>query len=172
MIWCGLKIKENCYVLVNHFHGNFHSKTPSCRKIKSVFRDLRRCFNASWGLKRLKKKTFVLFGLHTSSSALLIIKLAIAMRWVFTGNVIPDNAHVCYTLIKKYTMLGILNNIIIHLNICCWFIYVFVNHNYNYIHHSSWFQMHINSTKLRCIQSYQIYNHRLINFKSKTALSF
>ena len=54
MIWCGLKIKQNCPVLVNQFHRNFHSKTPSCRKFKSVFRDIKWCFNASWGLKGLK----------------------------------------------------------------------------------------------------------------------
>ena len=28
MISGGLKIKENCHVLVNQFHGNFHSKAP------------------------------------------------------------------------------------------------------------------------------------------------
>ena len=37
MIGCGLKNKENYNVLVNHFHGNFHSKTLSFREIKSVF---------------------------------------------------------------------------------------------------------------------------------------
>ena len=54
MIWSGLKIKENCHILLNKFLGNFHSKTPSCRKSKSVFRDVKWCFNASWGLKGLK----------------------------------------------------------------------------------------------------------------------
>ena len=34
----GWQIKENCHVLANQFHGNFRSKTISCRKIKSVFR--------------------------------------------------------------------------------------------------------------------------------------
>ena len=53
MIWCGLKIKVNHHVLVNQFHGNFNSKTLCFRKIKSVFRDVKRCFNASWGLKEL-----------------------------------------------------------------------------------------------------------------------
>ena len=53
MIWVGWKIKENYHVLVNQFHWNFHSKTPSCIKIKSVFRDVKWCFNASWGLKGL-----------------------------------------------------------------------------------------------------------------------
>ena len=53
MIWCGLKIKENYHVLVNQFHGNFRSKSLSCRKIKYVFRDVKWCFNASWGLKGL-----------------------------------------------------------------------------------------------------------------------
>ena len=41
MIGCGLKIKENCNVLVNQFHGNFHSKTLSFWKIESVFRDVK-----------------------------------------------------------------------------------------------------------------------------------
>ena len=53
MIWSGYKIKENYLVLVNQFQGNFHSKTPSCRKIKSVFGDVKWWFNASWGLKGL-----------------------------------------------------------------------------------------------------------------------
>ena len=41
MIGCGLKIKEICHVLVNQFHGKFRSKTPSCRKIIYVFRDVK-----------------------------------------------------------------------------------------------------------------------------------
>ena len=39
LMW--VKSKENCHVLLNQFHGNIHSKTPSCRKIKSVFRDVK-----------------------------------------------------------------------------------------------------------------------------------
>ena len=50
----GEKNKENYYVLVNQFHGNFHSKTFSCRKIKCVFRDVKWCFKASWELKGLR----------------------------------------------------------------------------------------------------------------------
>ena len=60
MIWCGLKIKENHHVLVNQSHGIFCSKTVCCRKIKSVFRDVKWCFNASWGLKGLPH--FLYFG--------------------------------------------------------------------------------------------------------------
>ena len=37
----GLKIKENCHILVNQFHGNFRSKTLCLRKIRSVFRDVK-----------------------------------------------------------------------------------------------------------------------------------
>ena len=51
MIWYGLKIKKK---LVNQFHGNCSSKTPSFRGIKSVFRDVKSCFNASWGFRGLK----------------------------------------------------------------------------------------------------------------------
>ena len=53
MIWCGWKIKKNYHVKVNQFHGHFHSKIPSCRKIRWVFRDVKWCFIASWGLKGL-----------------------------------------------------------------------------------------------------------------------
>ena len=58
MIWSGWKIKENRYVLVSQFHGNFHSRGLSCRKIKSVFRKVKWCFNASWGLKGLNRVNF------------------------------------------------------------------------------------------------------------------
>ena len=54
MTWRCLKIKENYHVLTKQFHGNFHSKTLICWEIKSVFRDIKWCFNASWGLKGLK----------------------------------------------------------------------------------------------------------------------
>ena len=42
-----VEIKENYYVLVKQFHGHFHSKNPICWKMKSVFRDVKLCFNAS-----------------------------------------------------------------------------------------------------------------------------
>ena len=41
MTLCGLKIKENYPILVSQFHGNFRSKTLSCRKIKYVLRDVK-----------------------------------------------------------------------------------------------------------------------------------
>ena len=47
------KNKENRHVLINQLHGNFRSKILYCRKIRCVFRDVKRCFNASWGLKGL-----------------------------------------------------------------------------------------------------------------------
>ena len=52
--WRGWINKENCHVFVNQFHGNFHSKSLSCREIKAVFRNVKWCFNASWGLKGWK----------------------------------------------------------------------------------------------------------------------
>ena len=65
MIWCGWKSKETCYILVNQFHVNLHSKTLSCREIKSVLKDVKWCFNASWGLKWLsvlkRIKTIIAF---------------------------------------------------------------------------------------------------------------
>ena len=41
MIWCGLKIEENCHELVTQFHGNYHYKTlrQNLEKI-SGFREL------------------------------------------------------------------------------------------------------------------------------------
>ena len=55
MTWNKGKIKQNCHVLVNQFHGKFYSKALSCGKIKYVHRNLKWCFNASWGLKGLNK---------------------------------------------------------------------------------------------------------------------
>ena len=43
---CNAKVTD-----LSEFYGNFRFKTPGCRKIKSVFRDVKWCFNASWGLK-------------------------------------------------------------------------------------------------------------------------
>ena len=40
-------------MVVKQFYVNFHSKTLCCRSIRSVFRDVKCCFNASWGLKGL-----------------------------------------------------------------------------------------------------------------------
>ena len=51
LMW--FKIKKNCHVLVNQFHGNIYSETLGCGKIKCFFRDVKWCFNASWGLKGL-----------------------------------------------------------------------------------------------------------------------
>ena len=65
MIWSGWKIKEKNHVLVNQFYGNFLSKTPSGRKIRCVFRDVKWCFNASWGLKGLRVNTWAFFILGT-----------------------------------------------------------------------------------------------------------
>ena len=84
MIWCGLKIKENCYVLVNHFHENFHSKTPSCRKIKSVFRDVKWCFNASWGLKGLRVEGLTEMTWPDTQTLLreLLLRMKFSIRWI------------------------------------------------------------------------------------------
>ena len=71
MTWCGLKIKENYNVLVNQFHGNFRSKTLSCREIKYVFRDVKWCFNASWGLKGL------IIDCHSCAERRLFLKFTI-----------------------------------------------------------------------------------------------
>ena len=38
---CGWKIQKNCHVLVNQFYGNFHSRTPSCRKISLMSADFK-----------------------------------------------------------------------------------------------------------------------------------
>ena len=43
------------------FYGDFRPKLLGCRKIKSVFMDVRWCFNASWGLKGLSISLHELF---------------------------------------------------------------------------------------------------------------
>ena len=40
--------------MVKQFNGNFHSKTLNYREIKYIFMDVKRCFNASLGLKGLR----------------------------------------------------------------------------------------------------------------------
>ena len=40
-LYCHLHPLQNYNVLVNKFDGNLRSKTPSSRKIKSVFRDIK-----------------------------------------------------------------------------------------------------------------------------------
>ena len=72
MIWSGWKNEKNCHVLVNQFHGNIHPKTcksPSYRKIKSVFRDVKWCFNASWGLKGLESSYTFAAGIANANSS-------------------------------------------------------------------------------------------------------
>ena len=86
MIWSGWKIEENCHVLVNKLHWNFRSKTLCCRKIKSVFGDVKWCFNASWGLKGLKHcinclPQSYLKAFHVSSNC-HYKRLAIIVIWV------------------------------------------------------------------------------------------
>ena len=75
MIWSGWQIKENNHLLVNHFHRNFHSKTPSCRKIESVFRDVKWCYNASWGLNGLKDEKTILVSTVVDISVLRVDEL-------------------------------------------------------------------------------------------------
>ena len=41
MIRCGLKITENCHVLVDQFHGNFRSEPFVIGKTRYVFRDVK-----------------------------------------------------------------------------------------------------------------------------------
>ena len=56
----GEKVTKN-HVLVNQFHGNIHSKALGCGKIKAVFRDVKWCINATWGLKKgLKAENIII----------------------------------------------------------------------------------------------------------------
>ena len=61
MTCSGWKIKENCHA------GNFPSKTIGCREIKFVLRDVKWCFNASWGLKGLRGG-YCIVNKHVSSA--------------------------------------------------------------------------------------------------------
>ena len=80
MTWCSLNIKENCHVLVNQFHGNFSSRTLCCRKIKYVFTDVKRCFNASWGFKWFKLTLFT-----TEAQPTWSVLIVIDQTWLAGG---------------------------------------------------------------------------------------
>ena len=94
--WCGLKIKENSYVLVNQFHGNFRFKTLSCRQIKSVFRDVKWCFNAAGGLKG--QNDFMKY-----PSIIYAIKAQYVFRWSMNVLFCPNNfiENIVYHLVHK-----------------------------------------------------------------------
>ena len=51
--WRWLEVGETLPCIGKPVSWNFQYKTSSCRKIKSVFRDVKWCFNASWGIKGL-----------------------------------------------------------------------------------------------------------------------
>ena len=87
MTWIGWNSKENRHVLVNQFHGNFHSKTVSFRKIKSVFRDVKWCFNPSWGPRGLKPsaKNVELLGLYPGHNASNSMTSGWEMKWNESG---------------------------------------------------------------------------------------
>ena len=73
--WRCFEVGGNYHVLVNQFHGNFHSKTLGCRKIRSVFKDVKWCFNAPWGLNCnlsqsiLQNEIVKLYHPHTSPAS-------------------------------------------------------------------------------------------------------
>ena len=84
MIWNGWKTKENCNVLVNQFHVNFNSKALSYRKIKSVFREVIWCFNASWGLKELKQLNICMWAMeHIFQFEIIINVLVSFFRFIW-----------------------------------------------------------------------------------------
>ena len=83
-----VKFEENCHVLINQLHRNFHSKTLSCRKIKSVFRDVEWCFNASWGLKGLNCHPLDVVG--ETCSYLFNLRPNIWKAWCRNANFIPN----------------------------------------------------------------------------------
>ena len=79
----GEKLKKiTMYILVNQFRGNFHSKTLSFRKIKSVFRDVKWCFNASRGLKGL----MINAGFDRGNVTCQLIDVASPSYWLYQGD--------------------------------------------------------------------------------------
>ena len=89
MIWSGWKIKKNYHVLANQFHGNFRSKTLGCRQIMFFFRDVKWCFNASWGLKGL----------------INILMWVYAFCLIFEGNGRWHSSCVIFTILPLYICL-------------------------------------------------------------------
>ena len=121
MIWSGWKIKENCTVLVSHFRGNFHCKALSCRKIRSVSREMIWCFNASWGLKGLSAMTLLAFGdvmLVQCRKRWPDIKPTLKQRVVGEGGIkchIGDYAYIPYMIQVNYilpTLITLISNCI------------------------------------------------------------
>ena len=131
MIWCGWKRKENCHVLVNQFHGNFPPKTPSCREINCVFRDVKWCFNASCGLKGLilkiphgaqsnnGKKAFIDIWKYSVWVKWLLcrvatklekswLKLMLYLSWLTTDEISPNGEH-CLKLLNHELQTAVWN---------------------------------------------------------------
>ena len=75
-----------------HFicQGNFHHKTPSCRKIRSVYSDVKWCFNASWKLKGLTPGVFLSIFLHLEVWVVIAIHTLKSMKkimsWFYERN--------------------------------------------------------------------------------------
>ena len=85
MTWSGWKNKENYHVLVNQFHGNLHAKTFGCGKIKSVHRDLKWCFTALWGLKRLSPHDASKHHFSPLKTYLILLQPRV-LKWKFPWN--------------------------------------------------------------------------------------
>ena len=99
MICCGLNIEENYHVSVNQFTGFVRIKTPSCRKIRCVFRDVKWCFIASGkglqGAARVKRhisvqvirKQHAAIGFETKIKNMCLLWKVVLMR---TGAVLSQ----------------------------------------------------------------------------------
>ena len=82
MIWSGWESKGNCHVLVNQSHWNIPSRSPSCRQITSIFRDVKWCFNASWGLKGLSREFTIVIFIHQKSRIISQKSICNGCRWL------------------------------------------------------------------------------------------
>ena len=80
--------------MAKQFHGNFRSKTPVCWKIRYVFRDVKWCFNGSWGPKGLT---------NTGSTSRIICFKTIKWHWIWQ-NVMIQNNKMTLNLTKCYDL--------------------------------------------------------------------
>ena len=101
LMW--VKIKENCHVLVNQFRGDDRSKSLSCRKTQYIFRDVKLCFNASWGLKGLKGKVLCWEAKFTSGISYLLFFTSGFLDGSEGRLVIPLSINDAYEQMKNHT---------------------------------------------------------------------
>ena len=125
--WLEVEEKKNCHILEKQFHGNFHSKTLSCGKTKSVIRDVKWRFNAPWGLKGLINYSGNVTPLFLNCLLVLLIRLIPVMLVLFSDNVTPVSLN-CLLVLITVLMLPLYFRIVCLYcsSICSWTKNIFI----------------------------------------------